>query len=1490
MSFYGNIANGGKTQFVFDKVYPNKKTMDENASKDGVFIGRYAFVEYEDNGFPYRLAYRKRKPSITDQVRLDTLDQKVKDKNHEGYVLFFDSDYKQPYSVTDENAGEGYGIKVGDIFYTTFSEDDEAIKAQNEIIAAFYKYQYDATEENFESLRLKYTQQNSPFSLSWEEFIALGGEDKIAYISQTFQHKTYYYYYECTSGLIDIEYTDVNGDPYVITASIFNWIFTSTDEKDSNGVNDYSLNYYLDKQYAKNKNITFLNGWDSTVWQKVFRDGKEEYMYVASLNSDLPQFTLKPEAPTTPPIAPHLGVTSTNNNYTVHMQQPWGIRIKKTEEKYEDGTPLSDVGIAEDSGVYTYYDEEKQKKVALEDYPYPGDIYFNGKGFDIKNRHRDEEHENKVTLTEGASGEQYIVHDPDGDYGVSYEPANDLKELSVHLPAIGNAISDLYDLLYGDYDKNGQIKDKRNLIVGWDVDNKIEGARLVSEDFNTGGFTYDPERIGSVAGTINTVHDLMGMIVYEGNTPLNQADPNKIYYRTKDEKGNSIRPGYFMKKPTCEFESIGDYDAFSKKRWYFDLEQYEAGKYYTQIATSIEGKHNYFCEKSPEPLEGVKYFTWSKEPELILLKNWNGGQEEEGDVPVPPPGEEPVQPSVRSYYYEGIGLAGEIFAEGCSNLQINEEQFLKTLEKYTSPIDYKKYFFTYENNTWNFLGTTPCDLATFGITYDGEVITPELPEDEKEEIVIPESRIDIFYGHGYYQDNSETADATKDYYFVTATPATNSASTEEGSLFTKFYKPNDYTEIVQVEQPDGTTRGEEKHKVVNIIGDRKYYTGYFYYDPSDDTFRPALSGIPYDENKIYYFIENYYVEENQFDAETGKLVDIYYKDFEVLNVVSVEKYKVTLLEFEPNLYYREIHHDEVVDYVLVNSLNEIDSDLEYCTIETQLVTGYLEKPSEDEENEEEGEEGEEENPTPDEPKEIIYTHFYTPNAYHYKRGDDYILSRDEEMVEGRSYYFLSPILADVKFYKPGNYLYVPLTKDENGDWVASKEEVLDLSDKMKVYPEPQNADYKLDPEEIETWYDENHNPINYLVYFIKKKTYVISDKEGILDYGSEWESTIRPPKGVEIGTLIEDTYEWRELTGFARTLNTINGLILKINQVFLFNDEVTRDDTTIQGNLNRIKDFFNKFDALTPGDLTFVDNYGRITTAKTETDAWIQLETNPVVKQTKISITHENPNASVDMYGQQSAQTLTFGGTFNSINFGVDAKGHVNKSKIGNAVITMPPLTVNAAANETNVTGDIITKVSSNGQSIDVNKTAVGNLLLTGFTTEKDKVTTIKSISDSDSLNGALSQFEFHLNNLDSSINLLNRDAKPVVSIANTATSIAVAKVAEVVASAPEKYDTLKEIADYIESDTTGAANVATNITNIQTDITNLKTADTQHGEAIEGLETKLDGVDETVIKTIQNLIATTKFTYKNEEKTLQEIFTDLSQAVDNGNPPTTTE
>jgi hypothetical protein len=46
MGFYGNVTNTSKTNFVFDKIYTNRKAMDENIATDGIFIGRYVLVEY----------------------------------------------------------------------------------------------------------------------------------------------------------------------------------------------------------------------------------------------------------------------------------------------------------------------------------------------------------------------------------------------------------------------------------------------------------------------------------------------------------------------------------------------------------------------------------------------------------------------------------------------------------------------------------------------------------------------------------------------------------------------------------------------------------------------------------------------------------------------------------------------------------------------------------------------------------------------------------------------------------------------------------------------------------------------------------------------------------------------------------------------------------------------------------------------------------------------------------------------------------------------------------------------------------------------------------------------------------------------------------------------------------------------------------------------------------------------------------------------------
>ena len=45
--FYGNITNTSKTQFQFDKIYPNRYEMERQKSTDGIYAGRYVLVEYD---------------------------------------------------------------------------------------------------------------------------------------------------------------------------------------------------------------------------------------------------------------------------------------------------------------------------------------------------------------------------------------------------------------------------------------------------------------------------------------------------------------------------------------------------------------------------------------------------------------------------------------------------------------------------------------------------------------------------------------------------------------------------------------------------------------------------------------------------------------------------------------------------------------------------------------------------------------------------------------------------------------------------------------------------------------------------------------------------------------------------------------------------------------------------------------------------------------------------------------------------------------------------------------------------------------------------------------------------------------------------------------------------------------------------------------------------------------------------------------------------
>ena len=88
-------------------------------------------------------------------------------------------------------------------------------------------------------------------------------------------------------------------------------------EQDEKGdpVEKYLFNYNEDMElYGAGR------GYDGTVWQKVFAEGKEKYVMVAELNSVVPTFKVTADAPTMNPLPPHFDKQSNNVAYWLHVQ------------------------------------------------------------------------------------------------------------------------------------------------------------------------------------------------------------------------------------------------------------------------------------------------------------------------------------------------------------------------------------------------------------------------------------------------------------------------------------------------------------------------------------------------------------------------------------------------------------------------------------------------------------------------------------------------------------------------------------------------------------------------------------------------------------------------------------------------------------------------------------------------------------------------------------------------------------------------------------------------------------------------------------------------------------------------------------------------------------------------------------------------------------------------------------------------------------------
>ncbi len=105
-------------------------------------------------------------------------------------------------------------------------------------------------------------------------------------------------------------------------------------------------------------------------------------------------------------------------------------------------------------------------------------------------------------------------------------------------------------------------------------------------------------------------------------------------------------------------------------------------------------------------------------------------------------------------------------------------------------------------------------------------------------------------------------------------------------------------------------------------------------------------------------------------------------------------------------------------------------------------------------------------------------------------------------------------------------------------------------------------------------------------------------------------------------------------------------------------------------------------------------------------------------------------------------------------------------------------------------------------------------------------------------------------------ITTLNSGADVAGSVANTATAIAAAKVAEIVASADANFDTLKEIADWILNDTTGAADMANDIAALQGQMAGIDTTVVAEIAAEIEAALKVDGADKFALASSLSALA----------------------------------
>ena len=209
----------------------------------------------------------------------------------------------------------------------------------------------------------------------------------------------------------------------------------------------YNLNYQIDYP-------VYGRGYDSTVWIKQYINNQETYVQIAELNTVVPNFSIYPLLPQDPYVAvDDSSIVYQPGKYYYYDETDSHYKLDNNDTKTEGRvyyleSELGPAITADQSSTNLLYKLRVPTnfQLDLDD----NNIYYNKEGFNKAKRSYDNKTENTINYKLSQSGYRFYYNvEQDNVVGEPIEDGYDRKSLVVKLPALGNAVCDTYDLLYG---------------------------------------------------------------------------------------------------------------------------------------------------------------------------------------------------------------------------------------------------------------------------------------------------------------------------------------------------------------------------------------------------------------------------------------------------------------------------------------------------------------------------------------------------------------------------------------------------------------------------------------------------------------------------------------------------------------------------------------------------------------------------------------------------------------------------------------------------------------------------------------------------------------------------------------------------------------------------------------------------------------------------------------------------------------------------------